>query len=513
MIAKPPVYCNPGELWHWSVDARSLLQNGWDASRSSGSLYGNGIAVSNFPEAWMEIAQLGGCDLVQVILPAGAKVLDLYQTFNTIEPSDIPELVEWAVKNGKAEKRSAHRLDYEDTDEDGESVEKYQLFENLTEAQNEAREFANSEITPSEILVPIGQGFNRNFGQDQNLLRAYVAAAHPEVAVVWYDDVLDVGNFSAPQGYVVPGWEKRIRFQPVTTGKKPNRRQAAIADNIQGKRETLQKLPTNRWDGILFHATPLDGAIQIVQNGFQAQHHQELGQGFLCLSQNDNIFRFFCDGEPMTGFCFHVHFDKVIALDDFHYALAAWESGGGWWENLAEKDPDAVKRATELGYMTQWDHLGMDDGELAEILPPDIDGVTTGGFDDHHPSAEAEIAVTQHGCNKLGAAIEYVYIWGEEFEPIEGIALLRRMGELAKTMSLTEAYNTVMGKQSKPNTFAKTAMKRLWSLRFVDMETGREKVVTVNYDHQTEMENLINKARRIHRLPNWKWDYLDKWVG
>jgi hypothetical protein len=583
MTPPRPKYCNPGPLWHWTADAASLLRAGWDQKRSQGSLYGRGLAVSADPMAWRQIARLGGSDLVRVILPPVAKILDLRATFGSVDPNELPPVIHWAVQNGLAQPAKAYRLDFVSTNDNDEDVEQYQICDTRAEAEEEAKAYDQSEIKEIDSL---NYGKKRDWGADQDLLRAYVAANYPQAAVAWYDDILDVASLSAPQGYVLPGWESKVKFKLKNTRQastqpaaliddavlaqeqaallsdkekylecmngfllkdrktpqeirdglilfwnvyrvirpnpeerpkvRKNTRQASMGDNPAGKQQEIAKLPVEPWSGYLFHATPLEGAISIVKYGFHAQHHAELNEGFLSLSQNDNIFRFFCDGEPTTGFCFDVNFQKVMRIDDFHLALAAWESGAGWWEELIEKDPQAQEKAKALGYGNRWGYLGMDERELASIIPQDVEGVILPGFDMSHPNAEAEMAVTQQGCSKLMSMVEYVYIRGKEFEAQEGLNKLRKIGKLAEKMTLDEACQAVLNLQpNKPEPLEKVAAANRWAYEYVNYDREQrgladfEDTIVISYNPLDPSRDIKQEAwdqlMRKHRFERgWK---------
>jgi len=207
-----PRYINPGRLWHLTSDATALLRDGWDSRRSSDTLYGHGMAVSNCPDEWIEIAELGGSDVVSVQLPPGAKVLDLYATFESVNPDEIPAVREWSIQQGLTKPSQAWRIDYTDNEEDGEEVERYMVFNTEAEALAEAADQEGAIITgPLDSIVGVQKQNGHGWGQD--LLRSYVAANYPDVAVVWYADRLDPVILSAPQGYVIPGWERRVKLR------------------------------------------------------------------------------------------------------------------------------------------------------------------------------------------------------------------------------------------------------------------------------------------------------------
>ena len=212
----PPRYVRLGKLWHLTRNAPALLASGWDAECSQNTTYGHGLAFSVQPEAWKEIARLGGCDTVEIRLPAGSKILDLYRTFKAIHPDEIPAVRAWAIANGNAIATKVFHV--YSTDDDGE--ERYMVFETRAEAENELGAMEDGEIEGDDGRIEEVDGLKykgRSGGSQHDLLRAYVAAQYPEVAAVWYADDLDVSALSAPQGYVVPGKERQVQIIPPRT--------------------------------------------------------------------------------------------------------------------------------------------------------------------------------------------------------------------------------------------------------------------------------------------------------
>ena len=205
----------------------------------------------------------------------------------------------------------------------------------------------------------------------------------------------------------------------------------AQVDALRIKQQEAARLPVAPWHGVLYHGTPLEGAISMAVEGIWPPEHNELQASLLSTSINDNVLKLFADGEKSTGFDFDASFDKVVVLDDIHYALAAADSGD-FLPDLLESNPGMEERLKQLGYATRWGEVGMSEGELLEVFPT-VDAFILPGFDNPHYNAEAEMAVTEQGCKKLETMIGNVYIRGNEFEKEDGIAKLKEMGRLVAT--------------------------------------------------------------------------------
>jgi hypothetical protein len=214
-------YINPGRLWHLTKaeDVAEFCRHGWDSEYESNQLYGRGLAFSVHPEAWTHIAKLGGTVPVEVRLPAGTKILDIYGTFGSIQLENIPAIKAWAIAKGHAKLSKIYRA--YSTGEEGE--DRYFIHNTKEEADFEADkdEQDKPRVEEAEGLSCLS-GELLWHGRAQDLLRQYVAENYPGVSAVWYNDDLDPNNYSAPQGYVLPGWEKRVRLVPPKTPRRSN---------------------------------------------------------------------------------------------------------------------------------------------------------------------------------------------------------------------------------------------------------------------------------------------------
>ena len=248
-------------------------------------------------------------------------------------------------------------------------------------------------------------------------------------------------------------WEKQAQTQaPPARGALTNwyqerERQKA---SYKAKRQEAARLPCAPYQGYLFHGTPLAGAVDMIQNGIHPSDHGELQSPLLSVSVNGEMLHMFSDGEKNTGFVFDVNFAKVVTLDEVHYALAACESGD-FIDDLLEKNPGMEERLKQLGYEDRWNRVGMNEGELVGIFP-DVDAFILPGFDSTNLRAEAEMAVTERGCEKLEHMIEYVYIRDHEFDAAEGIAKLKEIGKLMESgQTVDQAYAIVIEGAEPPS--------------------------------------------------------------
>jgi len=217
-------------------------------------------------------------------------------------------------------------------------------------------------------------------------------------------------------------------------------------DNVEAKKAALATLPIIQWNGPLFHGSPVSGMVEIVHQGFHTVSHGELNAPLLSVSKNENMLDYYSDGEATSGFVFNAQFDKVLVLDDFHYALSAYEATGDLWEDLVAEHPEAHDQAKALGYDI-YDELGMRENELIDNIPADIDAIIIPGFDSPSRNSECEMAVTEFGCSKLMSFISSVYIRGSEYNAEDGIRVLKEIGEL--TNQGMHIYDAIMKTKEK----------------------------------------------------------------
>ena len=192
--------------------------------------------------------------------------------------------------------------------------------------------------------------------------------------------------------------------------------------------------PETTYSGMLYHGTQLSGAIDIVgAGGFDTRcteggHHT--GLPLVSTSQNDNVLTLFGDNAG-TGFVFLVKEDaplRIRKLHDFFHALAtAYESSVDLLADMFESDSKWEFAAVHIGAATL-------DGQIHGLSPDtfmelagEIDGFVFPGFDSQHPRAEAELGLTQRGCQRIWPMLDGILLDGEEFSSEDG---LKKLGEM-----------------------------------------------------------------------------------
>ena len=155
----------------------------------------------------------------------------------------------------------------------------------------------------------------------------------------------------------------------------------------------------------VYHGSPLSGMVEIMRaERLYPMGHAELPDDkFLSVSINDNVLRLFSDGDGLTGFCSTPKL-RVAHLDPFHNVAATGRSG-------AVNPGDAPQSwLARLKYSDRFDDAFMDGTTLRSLLHSrNCHGLAfnylkwcqfmqfhTGQWND-----EAEIALTEHGCDRV----------------------------------------------------------------------------------------------------------------
>lgn len=189
--------------------------------KQPGSLEGDGLSVSQHPEAWMEIARIGGP--TWVLTKAGNRFLD----FHRLNAKQRKEVIQWGVKNGYAEEGTVYRVHWYDEEME---EERYFEYTSREEAQSEVDAGTGSEIeeVPGN---PIGtqkleSRMKARVTNSPSLTLDYLVVAYAEDVLnldgVWWADRLDPEHLSAPRGVIfnamLPTWKKDKVNASVTAG-------------------------------------------------------------------------------------------------------------------------------------------------------------------------------------------------------------------------------------------------------------------------------------------------------
>jgi len=203
-----------------------------DLGRNSGqsSLEGMCLSVSLCPNAWQEIASLGGYPL-HVLCKEGATFIDVQETRNL---GLMPAVIQWGVERGLAVETELWRA-WQYDEEAGEWT--WSLFETKEDAAEELEFFLGEgeELSaPSgheavePMMVPVatrqlqettGMALRRSDDASDALLLAY-GMLETDADGVWWNEEFRPEQLSAPRGGIfpdkVPSWSTEpISFNDV----------------------------------------------------------------------------------------------------------------------------------------------------------------------------------------------------------------------------------------------------------------------------------------------------------
>lgn len=183
------------------------------------SLEGHCLSVSHCPSAWVKIARLGGLPCHQLEKVDGV-FLDVLRTRG--DRALHSQIQDWGIQQGLCNLETQWKS--WSTDEEGDW--RYTLHKSEHEAQEEAESNYADEgpngpaHEPAEVLAASAKLLSLTHqtsmdGEDCfNLLCAVWAdQTQPKIDGVWWTEVFDPGNLSAPRGGIFPsrlnGWSSR----------------------------------------------------------------------------------------------------------------------------------------------------------------------------------------------------------------------------------------------------------------------------------------------------------------
>lgn len=176
---------------------------------------GDGLSVSEHPEAWRRIARLGGQDIWLLEKPGGVFV----DAVKALKSSGIKKaLYDWALEHKLAVPSTIWRV--VSTDEEG--GERYSEYDNERAARAEADDEESVTEIPGRLKASKEmdrwyRGFTKSALEpvmlDDMLLFRYAEelGAHDGL---WWNEILDPVAYSAPRGAIfqgkLAGWSKKV---------------------------------------------------------------------------------------------------------------------------------------------------------------------------------------------------------------------------------------------------------------------------------------------------------------
>ncbi len=174
-----------------TIDPQNITQR----PKTSYSLEGSGLSVSVHPNEWRRIAKLPGDTLSLTKNDAN---------FYTVKAKDKNKILEWCIQNDFLTPAIKFRVSRYDE----ELGEAFMEFDTKEEALNEADDEDQIETVDGYIFGSKGIAYWHSFCSSKisnDLAEAYAPIFYAEAMNydgVWWNETLDVANYSAPRGVI-----------------------------------------------------------------------------------------------------------------------------------------------------------------------------------------------------------------------------------------------------------------------------------------------------------------------
>lgn len=166
--------------------------------KSKFSHEGNGLSVSNCPDAWRRITEGLTHGKTFMLRKRGMKLLDFYM----LTAEEKSEIQRWAVSNSYVEEATLYKsITWNEFGEEFFSL--YESYEEaLTEADNE-----EERVQPVDGLLPTQKMKDTSMVHIELLqVRDFVTTLYTEQVLnydgIYWDELLDEGVYSAPRGVI-----------------------------------------------------------------------------------------------------------------------------------------------------------------------------------------------------------------------------------------------------------------------------------------------------------------------
>lgn len=166
--------------------------------KSKFSHEGNGLSVSNCPDAWRRITEGLTHGKTFMLRKRGMKLLDFYM----LTAEEKAEIQRWAVSNGYVEEATLYKSIT--LDEFGEEF--FSLYESYEEALTEADD-EEERVQPVDGLLPTQKMKDASMVHIELLqVRDFITTLYAEQVLdydgIYWDELLDEGVYSAPRGVI-----------------------------------------------------------------------------------------------------------------------------------------------------------------------------------------------------------------------------------------------------------------------------------------------------------------------
>lgn len=188
------------------------------------------------------------------------------------------------------------------------------------------------------------------------------------------------------------------------------------------------------WAGTLYHGSPTNGMLCILNHGFEAACSHDIDVCLLSLSNNENVLHMF--GKDKHGYANGFRFKftsplKIWDVSEFFYTFLYTDATGDMWLDFLDENPNSKEIAIRLGLCDEDGDPSISAADLVGwFVPKTIDAFIFPHFHSHGGErSEAEIAFTDRGVKNLkkntdAVIIDYVeYDWNSAREILEELGV------------------------------------------------------------------------------------------
>jgi hypothetical protein len=231
---------NPHRFAHVSWSAEAILRTCPKLPRrSANSCPHEGVVfdVSVNPVAWARIARIG-TDAPVLVLEFDPPALDYHEFVGDRRLEEMDEVSSWAISNKLVklvkkflvwhyggEESELRYFTFKEGDKELEDYrEQLALGPDADESVESIEEARGWEFT-SKMRSLVSKHYKNpnDLCLTSEVLNQWLAREYPEIGMVWYADVLDVANLSAPRGAILPAHFKDVRsIEVVSVGDWPS---------------------------------------------------------------------------------------------------------------------------------------------------------------------------------------------------------------------------------------------------------------------------------------------------
>lgn len=167
-------------------------------NKSTFSLEGSGLSVSINPDEWRKIAQLGNRDLYMLTNKNG-----IFVDGNKLNKQQKNNVISWGIENMYITQSETYKVYWYDDELDDDVCMEFSTYDEAKEqAGDEEIEVNKGGILPTSLLFSTSMQSKIDPSQTFDLLLTVFVEKNTDYDGIWWNDKLDVMNYSAPRGVI-----------------------------------------------------------------------------------------------------------------------------------------------------------------------------------------------------------------------------------------------------------------------------------------------------------------------